>query len=151
MAEGPGASWTWELVGAEEGLTAGVAGAMAGEESRCSISLIFLEAPRVLDDFLRLYVAFFLKRAKCISTGIRQINETMSENKKLTLWGGALENIPMAFFFSASRAAVLFLEAPPSVFFFLPPSAASEVELFRFRANGASSLETTVTSFIFGS
>src|SRR3954462_5807705 len=62
---------------------------MAGEESRCSISLIFLEAPRVLEDFLRLVVALFLKRAKCISTGIRQINETMSENKKLTL-GGAL-------------------------------------------------------------
>src|SRR3954470_2663067 len=60
---------------------------MAGEESRCSISLIFLEAPRVLEDFLRLVVAFFLKRAKCISTGIRQISETMSENKKLTLGG----------------------------------------------------------------
>src|SRR3954462_3730331 len=85
MAEGPGASWTWELVGAEEGLTAGVAGEMAGEESRCSISFIFLEAPRVLEDFLRLVVDFFLKRAKCISTGIRQINETMSENKKPTL------------------------------------------------------------------
>src|SRR3954471_20979237 len=87
MAEGPGASWTGELVGAEEGLTAGVAGAMAREESLCSISLIFLEAPRVLEDFLRLVVAFFLKHAKCISTGIRQINETMSENKKLTLGG----------------------------------------------------------------
>src|SRR3954470_9699031 len=86
MEEGPGASWTWELVGAKEGLTAGVAGAMAGEESRCSISFMFLEAPRVLEDFLRLVVAFFLKR--CISTGIRQINETMSENKKLTLGGG---------------------------------------------------------------
>src|SRR3954462_11723477 len=89
IAEGPGASWAWELVGAEEGLKAGVAGVMAGEESRCSISLIFLEAPRVLEDFLRLGVAFFLKCAKCISTGIRQINETMSENKKLTQ-GGAL-------------------------------------------------------------
>src|SRR3954468_806990 len=87
MAEGPGASWTWELVGAEEGLTAGVAGAMAGEESRCSISLIFLEAPKVLEVFLRLVVAFFLKRAKCISTGTRQINKTMSENEKLTLGG----------------------------------------------------------------
>src|SRR3954471_13276741 len=87
MEEGPGASLAWELVGAEEGLTTGVAGAMTGEESRCSISLIFLEAPRVLEDFLRLVVAFFLKRAKCISTGIRQINETMSENKKLTLGG----------------------------------------------------------------
>src|SRR3954463_10968995 len=74
MAEGPGASWTGELVGAEEGLTAGVAGAMAREESLCSISLIFLEAPRVLEDFLRLVVAFFLKRAKRISTGTRQIN-----------------------------------------------------------------------------
>src|SRR3954468_13747869 len=60
---------------------------MAGEEARCSISLIFLEAPRLLEDFLRLVVAFFLKRAKCISTGIRQINERMSENKKLTLGG----------------------------------------------------------------
>src|SRR3954471_17645911 len=30
MAEGPGASWAWELVGAEEGLTSGVAGAMVG-------------------------------------------------------------------------------------------------------------------------
>src|SRR3954464_1742848 len=66
---------------------AGVAGAMAGEESRCTISLIFLEAPRGLEDFLRLVVAFFLKRAKRISTVIRQINETMSENKKLTLGG----------------------------------------------------------------
>src|SRR3954463_15460774 len=128
---------------------AGVAGAMGGEESRCSISFIFLEAPRVLEDFLRLVVAFFLKRAKIISTGIRQINETMSENKKLTRGGGALANIPVAFFFSASRAAVLFLEAPPSVFFFLPPSAASKVELFRFRANGTSSSDTAVTSFIF--
>ena len=73
------------------------------------------------------------------------------ENKNLTLGGGALANIPVAFFFSASRAAVLFLEAPPSVFFSLPPSAALEVVLFRFRANGASSLDTTVTSFIFGS
>src|SRR5215216_4202392 len=87
MAEGPGASWTWELVGAEEGLTTGVEGAMAGEESRCSISLIFLEAPRVLEDFLRLVVAFFLKPAKCISRGIRQIKETMSENERLTLGG----------------------------------------------------------------
>src|SRR3954463_12895399 len=87
MVEGPGASWTGELVGAEEGLTAGVAGAMSGEESRCSITLIFLEAPRVLEDFLRLVVAFFLKRAKCISTGTRQINETMSENERLTLGG----------------------------------------------------------------
>src|SRR3954469_20796173 len=87
MTKGLGASWTEELVGVEEGLTAGVAGAMVGEESRCSISLIFLEAPRVLEDFLRVVVAFFLKRAKCISTGIRQINETMSENKKLTLGG----------------------------------------------------------------
>src|SRR3954463_1019905 len=60
---------------------------MTGEESRCSISLIFLEAPRVLEDFLRLVVAFFLKRAKCISTGTRQINETMSENERLTLGG----------------------------------------------------------------
>src|SRR3954469_9574732 len=60
---------------------------MAGEESRCSISLIFLEAPKVLEVFLRLVVAFFLKRAKCISTGTRQINKTMSENEKLTLGG----------------------------------------------------------------
>ena len=49
----------------------GVAGAIVGEESRCSISLIFLEAPKVLEVFLRLVVAFFLKRAKYISIGIR--------------------------------------------------------------------------------
>src|SRR3954463_7447054 len=96
MAEGPGASWTWELFGAEEGLPTGVAGAMEGEESRCSISLIFLEAPRVLEDFLRLVVAFFLKRAKCINTGIRQINKKMSEDKNLTL-GGRFSKHPGVF------------------------------------------------------
>src|SRR3954464_5890357 len=69
---------------------------MAGEESRCSISFIFLEAPRVLEDFLRLVVAFFLKRAKCISIGVRQINETMSENKKLTQ-GGSFGKHPGGF------------------------------------------------------
>src|SRR3954469_7892672 len=70
---------------------------MAREDSRCSISLMFLEAPRVLEDFLRLVVAFFLKRAKCISTGIRQINETMSKNKKLTLGGGRFGKHPGGF------------------------------------------------------
>src|SRR4051812_20168937 len=73
--------------------------AMAGEESRCSISLIFLEAPKVLEFFLRLVVAFFLKRAKCISTGTRQINKTMSENERITLMGGALAKISVDLFF----------------------------------------------------
>src|SRR3954469_15487151 len=63
MTEGPGASLACELVGADEGLTAGVAGAMAEEASRCSMSLIFREAPKVLEVFLRLVVAFFPKRA----------------------------------------------------------------------------------------
>src|SRR4051812_41310410 len=65
MAEGPDASLACELVGADKGLTAGMAGAMAGEASRCSMSLIFREAPDVLEVLLRLVVAFFLKRAKC--------------------------------------------------------------------------------------
>src|SRR3954470_9826977 len=72
MAEGPDASLACELVGAEEGLTEGVVGAMAGDASRCSMSLMVLEAPN-LEVFLRLVVAFFLKRAKCISTGAGQI------------------------------------------------------------------------------
>src|SRR3954467_3582111 len=41
MAEGPGASWIWELVGAEEGLTAGVTGAMGGGGARWSTILLF--------------------------------------------------------------------------------------------------------------
>src|SRR3954462_6664864 len=96
MAEGPGASWTGELVGAEEVLTAGVAGAMAGEESRCSISLIFLEAPRVLEDFLRLVLDFFLERAKLISKGKKKINKAMSEKMKLTI-GGSFGKHPSGF------------------------------------------------------
>src|SRR3954468_13401444 len=97
---------------------------MAGEESRCSISLIFLEAPRVLEYFLRLVVAFFLKRAKCISTGIRQINKTMSENKNLTL-GGRFGKHPGGFLlfclqggstlFGGSTLRLLFLASIGSV------------------------------------
>src|SRR3954466_2691011 len=87
MTEGPDASLACELVGAYEGLTAGVAGAMAGEASRCSMSLIFREAPDVLEVFLRLVVAFFLKRAKCISTGARQINRQCRKMRSLHKWG----------------------------------------------------------------
>src|SRR3954464_12239857 len=87
MTEGPDASLACELVGADEGLTAGVAGAMAGEASRCSMSLIFREAPKVLEVFLRLVVAFFLKHAKCISTGARQINRQCWRKRSLNKWG----------------------------------------------------------------
>src|SRR3954470_15676732 len=87
MAEGPDASLACELVGADEGLTAGVAGAMAGEVSRCSMSLIFREAPDVLEVFLRLVVAFFLKCPKCISTGARQINRQCRRMRSLHKWG----------------------------------------------------------------
>src|SRR4051812_12869662 len=45
MAEGPDASLACELVGADEGLTEGVVGAMVGHASRCSMSLMVLEAP----------------------------------------------------------------------------------------------------------
>src|SRR3954471_18948467 len=83
MTEGPGASLACELVGADEGLTTGVAGAMAGEASRCSMSLIFQQAPKVLEVFLRLVVAFFLKRAKCVSTGTRQINRQCRRMRSL--------------------------------------------------------------------
>src|SRR3954462_11594762 len=83
MAEGSGASLACELVGADEGLTAGVAGAMAGEASRCRISLIFREAPKVLEVFLSLVVAFFLKRVKCVSTGTRQINSQCRRMRSL--------------------------------------------------------------------
>src|SRR4051812_25508457 len=82
MAEGPDASLACELVGEEEGLTEGVVGAMAGDASRCSMSLIVLEAPN-LEVFLRLVVAFFLKRAKCISTGARQINRQCRRKRSL--------------------------------------------------------------------
>src|SRR3954466_529091 len=62
MAEGPDASLACELVGADEGFTEGVTGAMAGDASRCSMSLMVLEAPNVLEVFFKLVVAFFLKR-----------------------------------------------------------------------------------------
>src|SRR4051812_23291676 len=129
----------------------GVTGAMAGDTSGCSLSFMVLEASKVLEVFFKMVVAFFLKRAKCISTGIRQTMDNVREKESYTRGGALAKGIPVIFLFSASRAAVVFLEAPPSVFFFLPPSAASEVELFRFSANGASSSDTTVTSFIFGS
>src|SRR3954466_10658348 len=80
MAEGPDASLSCELVGANEGLTEGVVGAMAGDASRCSMSLIVLEALN-LEVFLRLVVAFFLKHAKCISTGAIQINRQCRRRK----------------------------------------------------------------------
>src|SRR3954468_19886 len=48
MAEGPDASLACELVGADEGLTEGVVGAMAGNASRCSMSFTVLEAPNDL-------------------------------------------------------------------------------------------------------
>src|SRR3954468_8031475 len=128
----------------------GMTGTMAGDASRCSISFMVLEAPKVLEVFFKLVVAFFLKRAKCISTGIRHTMDNVGEKEAYTRGGALAKGIPVIFLFSASREAVVFLEAPPSIFF-LPPSAASEVELFRFRSNGASSSNTTVTSFIFGS
>src|SRR3954464_8266667 len=87
MTEGPYASLACELVGADEGLTAGVAGAMAGEASRCSMSLLLREAPDVLEVFLRLVVAFFLKCAKCISTGARQIYRQCRRMISLHKWG----------------------------------------------------------------
>src|SRR3954468_12819521 len=112
---------------------------------------MFLESPKVLEVFFKLVVAFFLKHAKSISTGITQEMDNVGDKEAYTSGGALAKGIPVTFLFSASRAAVVFLEAPPSVFLFLPPSAASEVELFRFRANGASSSDTTVISFIFGS
>src|SRR4051812_17378927 len=51
------------------------------------MSLIFLEAPDVLEVFLRLVVDFFLKRAKCISTGARQINRQCRRKRSLHKWG----------------------------------------------------------------
>src|SRR3954465_7751674 len=112
---------------------------------------MFLEAPKALEVFFILVVAFFLKHAKSISTGIRQAMDNVGEKESYIRGGALAKGIPVTFLFSASRAAVVFLEAAPSVFFFLPPSTASEVELFRFRASGTSSSNTTVTSFIFGS
>src|SRR3954469_18807993 len=87
MAEGPDASLACELVGAEEGLTLGVAGAMAGDASRCSMSLMVLEAPNVLEVFFKLVVAFFLKRAKCISIGTRHMNRQCFRKRSLHKWG----------------------------------------------------------------
>ena len=77
--------------------------------------------------------------------------DNVGEKETYTRGGALAKGIPVTFLFSASRAAVVFLEAPPFVFFFLPPLAALEVDLFLFRANGAPSSDTTVTSFIFGS
>src|SRR4051812_1785247 len=118
MAEGPDASLACDLVGADIGWTLGVTGAMAGdawgEASRCNISLMFLEAPKVLEVFFKLVVAFFLKRTKSISTGVRQTMDNVGEKEAYTR-GGALEKgIAVTFLFSASRVAVVFLEAPPS-------------------------------------
>src|SRR3954468_24374379 len=87
MAEGPDASLACELVGADEGLTEGVVRAVAGDASRCSMSLMVREAPDVLEVFLRLVVDFFLKRAKCISTGARQINRQCRRMRSLHKWG----------------------------------------------------------------
>src|SRR3954463_14186086 len=56
---------------------------MAGDTSRCSISVMVLEAPEVLEVFFKLVVAFFLKRAKCISTGIRQTNGQCRRKRSL--------------------------------------------------------------------
>src|SRR3954471_15974251 len=110
----------------------GVTGAMAGDASRCSISFMVLEAPKVLEVFFKLVVAFFLKHAKCISTGIRQTMDNVGEKETYTRGGALAKGIPVTFLFSASRAAVVFLEAPLSVFFFLPPSAASKVECWGY-------------------
>src|SRR4051812_16602098 len=118
------------------GVTGAVVGYASEDTSRCNISLTFLEAPKVLEVFFRLVVAFFLKCTKSISTGIRQTMDNVREKEAYTRGGDLEKGIPVTFLFTASRAAVVFLEAPPSVFFFLPPSAASEVELFRFTPAG---------------
>src|SRR3954465_1677188 len=52
MAEGPDASLSFDLVGADEGLTEGLAGAVAGDASRSSMSFMVLEVPDVLEIFL---------------------------------------------------------------------------------------------------
>src|SRR4051812_28244118 len=59
MAEGPDASLACELVGAEEGLTLGVAGAMAGDEVQGGIALVRLPAPNIFEPLFQLAVAFF--------------------------------------------------------------------------------------------
>src|SRR3954471_17632361 len=50
------------------------------------MSLMVLEAPN-LEVFLRLVVAFFLKHAKCISTGETQINRQCQRERSLHKWG----------------------------------------------------------------
>src|SRR3954470_15548210 len=100
-----------------------MAGDEWGETSLCNISLMFLEAPKVLEVFFKLVVAFFLKRAKSISTGIRQAMDNVGEKEAYTRGGALAKGISVIFLSYASRVAVVFLEAPPSVFFFFPPSA----------------------------
>src|SRR3954469_4176340 len=51
------------------------------------MSLMVLEAPNVLEVFFKLVVAFFLKRAKFISTGARQINRQCRRERSLHKWG----------------------------------------------------------------
>ena len=68
IAEGPDASLAEELDGVAVGWTLGVVGEMAGDAwcdtSRRNMSLMFLEAPDVLEVLFKLKLAFFLKRAK---------------------------------------------------------------------------------------
>src|SRR4051812_7676594 len=120
MEEGPTASLACELVGVGVGWTMGVTGAMAGDAwgdtSRCNISLMFLEAPKVLEVLLKLVVAFFLKHAKSISTVIGQAMDNVGEKEAYTRGCALAKGIPVIFLFSTSREAVVFLEAPPSIF-----------------------------------
>src|SRR4051812_18089134 len=101
MAEGPDAFLACELVGEGIDWMLGVTGAMAGDAwgdtSRCNISLMFLEAPRVLEVFFKLVVAFFLKRAKSISTGIRQAMDNVGEKEAYTRGVALAKGIPVTF------------------------------------------------------
>src|SRR3954466_12313801 len=72
----------------------GVTGAMAGDTSRCSISLMVLEAPKVLEVFFKLVVAFFLKHAKCISMGTRQTNGQCRRERSLHKRGCFIKGDP---------------------------------------------------------
>src|SRR3954464_4859334 len=56
---------------------------MAGDASLCSISLMVLEAPKVLEVFFKLVVDFFLKHAKSISTGIRRAMDKCRRERSL--------------------------------------------------------------------
>src|SRR4051812_17035406 len=51
------------------------------------MSLMVLEAPNDLEVFFKMVVAFFLKRAKCISTGTRQMNRQCRRKTRLHKWG----------------------------------------------------------------